>query len=46
MSLRTQLSDILPALLPHNPSEAIKGTELIRLVRLQLTGNYSDAPLR
>jgi hypothetical protein len=46
MSLRQQLSDILPLLLPHNPSEAIKGTELIRLTRLQLTGNYSDASLR
>jgi hypothetical protein len=46
MSLRKQLSDILPSLLPSNPSEAIKGTELIRLVRLQLTGNYSDASLR
>jgi hypothetical protein len=46
MSLRAQLSDQLPALLPINPAEAIKGTELIRLVRLQLTGNYSDASLR
>lgn len=46
MSLRKQLSDILPALLPANPADAIKGTELIRLTRLQLTGNYSDASLR
>ena len=46
MSLRKQLSDILPTLLPGNPSDAIKGTELIRLTRLQLTGNYSDASLR
>ncbi|MFM2242308.1 MAG: hypothetical protein RLZ97_1163 [Verrucomicrobiota bacterium] len=46
MSLRNQLSDILPTLLPSNPAEAVKGTELIRLVRLQLTGNYSDASLR
>ena len=46
MSLRTQLTDILPALLPGNPADAIKGTELIRLMRLQLTGNYSDASLR
>jgi len=46
MSLRKQLSDILPALLPNNPVDAIKGTELIRLTRLQLTGNYSDASLR
>ena len=46
MSLRKQLSDILPPLLPGNPSDAIKGTELIRLTRLQLKGNYSDASLR
>ena len=46
MSLRTQLTDILPPLLPSNPSEAIKGTELIRLARLQLEGAYSDASLR
>jgi hypothetical protein len=46
MSLRTQLTDILPALLPGNSVDAIKGTELIRLTRLQLTGNYSDASLR
>jgi hypothetical protein len=46
MSLRVQLSELLPPLLPGNPSEAIKGTELIRLVRRQLDGNYSDASLR
>lgn len=46
MSLRNQLTDLLPGLLPSNPAEAIKGTELIRLARLQLTGNYSDASLR
>jgi hypothetical protein len=46
MSLRKQLTDILPALLPANPSDSIKGTELIRLTRLQLSGNYSDASLR
>src|SRR6478752_709014 len=46
MSLRKQLSDILPTLLPGNPADSIKGTELIRLTRLQLTGNYSDASLR
>ncbi len=46
MSLRQQLSDILPPLLPGNPADSIKGTELIRLTRLQLDGNYSDASLR
>jgi len=46
MSLRSQLSDILPDLLPANPAEAVKGTELIGLLRLQLKGSYSDASLR
>lgn len=46
MSLRTQLNDVLPTLLPANPADAMKGTELIRLARLQLQGNYSDASLR
>lgn len=46
MSLRTQLNEVLPGLLPSNPSDAIKGTELIRLARRSLTGNYSDASLR
>ena len=46
MSLRKQLSDLLPEFLPPSPKEAIKGTELIRLVRLRLQGDYSDASLR
>lgn len=46
MSLRKQLSDSLPEYLPANPKEAIKGTELIRLIRMKLDGNYSDASLR
>jgi hypothetical protein len=46
MNLREQLRHILPQCLPKDPSEAIKGTELIRLVRLQLEGEYSDATLR
>jgi len=46
MSLRKQLNEILPDYLPANPKEAIKGTELIRLLRLKLEGNYSDASLR
>ena len=33
MSLRDQLREILPQILPPNPADAIKGTELIRLVR-------------
>jgi len=46
MSLRKQLSDLLSELLPANPKDAIKGTELIRLVRMRLDGKYSDASLR
>jgi len=46
MSLREQLRDLLPQILPPNPSDAIKGTELIRLVRLRLKDDYSDATLR
>lgn len=46
MSLREQLRDILPQILPASPVEAIKGTELIRLVRHKLPDDYSDATLR
>jgi hypothetical protein len=46
MNLREQLRNILPEILPHAPEEAIKGTELIRLVRLRLGDDYSDATLR
>ncbi len=46
MSLRSSLEEILPGILPSNPKEAIKGTELIRLVRMKLSGDYSDASLR
>ena len=46
MSLRKQLSDLLPNILPDDPKQSIKGTELIRLVRLQLEDRYSDASLR
>lgn len=46
MSLRQQLTDHLPALLPASPSEAVKGSELIRLLKLTLGDDYSDASLR
>lgn len=46
MSLREQLREILPQILPSDPAEAIKGTELIRLVRFRLGDEYSDATLR
>ncbi len=46
MNLRDHLKDILPHLLPANPAESIKGTELIQLVKLRLQEDYSDATLR
>lgn len=46
MNLREQLRQILPDILPDDPEQAIKGTELIRLVRLRLGDDYSDATLR
>lgn len=46
MSLRNQLSDLLAEILPSNPKDSIKGTELIRLLRMNLHGEYSDASLR
>jgi len=46
MSLRDQLADVLPTILPSDPKASIKGTELIRLLRLHLQGKYSDASLR
>lgn len=46
MSLRSQLSAILAEILPANPRQSIKGTELIRLLRMKLDGDYSDASLR
>jgi hypothetical protein len=46
MNLRDQLKEILPDILPRNPSQAIKGTELIDLVKNRLKQDYSDATLR
>ena len=46
MNLRDQLKEILPEILPSNPGEPIKGTELIRLVKFSLKQEYSDATLR
>ena len=46
MNLRDQLKEILPSILPANPADAIKGTELIRLVKYRLRQEYSDATLR
>lgn len=46
MNLREQLRHILPEFLPSDPADAVKGTDLIRLVRLRLGDEYSDATLR
>ncbi len=46
MSLRDQLREILPELLPDSPGNAIKGTELISVVKFKLKHDYSDATLR
>jgi hypothetical protein len=46
MNLRDQLKEILPEILPSDPSSSIKGTELIRLVKYRLRQEYSDATLR
>ena len=46
MSLREQLRDLLPDFLPVDAANAVKGTDLIKQVRMRLTGDYSDATLR
>lgn len=46
MSLREHLRNVLPEILPPDPKDAIKGTELIELVKLKLEQKYSDATLR
>ncbi len=46
MNLRDQLKKILPDILPSNPAESIKGTELIELVKYRLNQDYSEATLR
>jgi len=46
MNLRDQLKEILPDILPRNPAQAIKGTELIEMVKHRLKQDYSEATLR
>ncbi len=46
MTLREQLKELLPSILPGDPNDAIKGTELIRLTKFRLRNEYSDATLR
>jgi len=45
-SLRDQLREILPKVLPPDPQDAVRGTELIYLIRQHLNQRYSDATLR
>lgn len=46
MNLREQLRHLLPEFLPGDPASAVKGTDLIRQLRLRLGDEYSDATLR
>lgn len=46
MNLRDQLREILPSCLPTSAGEAIKGTQLIEVVRRKLNQACSDATLR
>ena len=46
MNLRDKLREILPDILPENPTDSVKGTKLIELVRVRLKKDYSDATLR
>ncbi len=46
MSLREHLRKVLPDILPPDPKDAVKGTELIELVKRKLEQKYSDATLR
>lgn len=46
MSLRDQLKKLLPSILPTDPNQSVKGTQLIDLVRGKLEHEYSDATLR
>jgi hypothetical protein len=46
VNLREQLRHLLPEFLPNDPGAAVKGTDLIRQLRLRLGDEYSDATLR
>lgn len=46
MTLRDQLGEILPRILPHSPDTALNGTSLLERVRSQLKGEYSDQTVR
>ena len=42
MNLRDQLKEILPDILPRNPNQSIKGTELIELVKYKLKQDEAE----
>lgn len=46
MNLREQLANLLPEILPVDSDDAIKGTQLIELVKNRLNQSYSTATLR
>ncbi|GEC94801.1 hypothetical protein ZRA01_08740 [Zoogloea ramigera] len=46
MTLRDQLSELLPGLLPENPDSAVNGTSLLEAVRPRLQGEYTEATIR
>ena len=46
MNLREHLRILRPEILPSSAADAIKGTDLIRLIRYRLGDEYSDATLR
>ena len=46
MNIREQLTKILPEILPANPHQAVKGTELIQTLRNRINLRCSDASLR
>lgn len=45
-SLRDQLTEILPGILPNSPDEAVNGTRLIQLVEPHLRKRYKENTLR
>jgi hypothetical protein len=45
-SLREQLIDILPTILPKTPDEAILGSDLLEQVKKKLVGEYADSSIR
>lgn len=45
-TLREQLTEILPRLLPEDPTDAVNGTALFTLVRRELQGDYSEHTIR